>query len=278
MTANRFGGRWTSDKLVVLRDYLAFYTQALKGQRFQRVYIDAFAGTGKCQVSDGSAEGRKIDGSATIALANEPAFEHYWFIEPKRKHREELEQLVHGHPLVARCTVMRSDAATSLPFVLQKYDWSKTRGVLFLDPYGLQCEWRLLQQIAATKALDVFFLLSLSGVYRQAAVQARAIDAGKAARLTALFGTEDWRTAIYTREQGGLFDGPEISRAPGWRDLLDFATARLRLIFPTVVEPALLGQASGAPLFALYFCACNPSPAAQALAGRVGREVLNKLR
>lgn len=29
MTANRFGGRWTADKLDVLRRYLDFYTRAL---------------------------------------------------------------------------------------------------------------------------------------------------------------------------------------------------------------------------------------------------------
>lgn len=46
-----FGGDWTDTKLAVLRNYLSAYTTALKDKprpnfRFQKVYIDAFAGTG----------------------------------------------------------------------------------------------------------------------------------------------------------------------------------------------------------------------------------------
>ena len=48
--AHRFGGRWTADKLQVLREYVHFYTTALSGQTFKLVYIDAFAGTGRCHI------------------------------------------------------------------------------------------------------------------------------------------------------------------------------------------------------------------------------------
>lgn len=46
-TAPRFGGRWTLEKLDILERYLDAYTNALRNQDFQLVYVDAFAGTGE---------------------------------------------------------------------------------------------------------------------------------------------------------------------------------------------------------------------------------------
>lgn len=279
VTANRFGGFWTELKLQVLREYLGFYTQALKAQPFELVYIDAFAGTGRCHVkANDDGNGRTIDGSATIALNCTPPFSRYHFIEQKRKHADELRALIAAHPNGVRATLTAHSANDILPPLLLGYDWSKTRGVLFLDPFGLQCDWSLLRRIANTQALDVFFLVSLSGLYRQAAVNARDIDDGKAAKLTAFLGTFDWRDAIYTQEQGDFFDEPSVSRAPGWNDILRFTTERLRTLFPYVSEPNVLGTANGAPLFALYFAVANPAKPALRLASRVSREILSKLR
>lgn len=278
VTANRFGGFWTELKLQVLREYLGFYTQALKAQPFQLVYIDAFAGTGRCHVKASNGDGRTIDGSARIALDCSPPFARYHFIEQKRKHVDELRALIAVHPNGGRATLTAHSASDMLPPLLTGYDWTKTRGVLFLDPFGLQCDWSLLQRIANTRALDVFFLVSLSGLYRQAAVNARDIDHGKAAKLTAFLGTPDWRSAIYTREQGDLFDAPSVSRAQGWQDILRFTTERLRMLFPYVSDPSVLGTANGAPLFALYFAVANPAKPALGLASRVSREILSKLR
>jgi three-Cys-motif partner protein len=277
-TANRFGGPWTAQKLAVLEEYLHFYAQALKSQPFKLVYIDAFAGTGRCHVKDETVGGQVIDGSACIALNCDPPFACYHFIEKRRRHVKELQELIDGHPNGSRAHLAPRNASDMLPPILACYDWRKTRGVLFLDPFGLQCSWSLLKRIAATQALDVFFLLSLSGLYRQAALDARNIDEGKAAILTDVLGTNEWRTHIYRREQGDLFDGPQVTRDPGYTDILDFTTQRLRALFPYVGDPYLLGTANGAPLFALYFMAANPGKKALALAARVSKEILSKLR
>ena len=55
----------------------------------------------------------------------------------------------------------------------------------------------MVREIAATKALDVFFLVSISGLTRQAARDASNIDEDKAAALDRFLGTPDWRTALY---------------------------------------------------------------------------------
>lgn len=282
MTANRFGGRWTVDKLDVLQRYLDFYTRALATQPaadrpFKLVYIDAFAGTGRCRIKQpgGSAE---IPGSATLALGNPRPFEAYHFIERKPKHFRELQALVADHPLADRTTLHQGSADDALDRILCAYNWRSHRGVLFLDPFGLQCSWPMLERIQATEALDVFFLLSVSGLFRNASIDAAAIDPGKHDAITRVLGTEEWRSTWYKREQLDIFGGSSVTRDPGWAEIVDFATQRLRLLFPEVVEPRLLRSGDGPPLFALYLAVSNPAPAARKLAGKVGREILSQLR
>lgn len=278
-TQHRFGGAWTADKLQVLRDYLGFYTQALKSQRFKLIYIDSFAGTGRCHIRVGEHQETVIDGSAKIALDCSPPFDAYHFIERKKTHADELAQLIATHPNGSRATLGKRAADDLLPDILMRQDWKSTRGVLFLDPYGLQCTWKMVEQVAATKALDVFFLVSLSGLFRQAAVDEKRICEGKAAALTAFLGTDAWRQALYTVEQGHLFDDdPTVTRVPGYGGLLAFTTQRLQSVFSYVAEPRLLGHVKGAPKFALYFAVSNPNRAAKDLASRVSKDILSKLR
>ena len=277
MTANRFGGQWTQSKLQVLREYLHFYTTALKAQNFRLIYIDCFAGTGRVQLPGAAAP---IDGSARLALDCQPGFDRYHFIERDRVHLAELRALIDSHPRSASCQLAAGDAADLLWPLLAGYErqWGRTRGVLFLDPFGLQCTWAMLQNIAATKALDVFFLVSLSGLYRQAARKASGIDSGKSARLTGFLGTDEWRSALYSPpSQSDMFDPPVDEREAGWRPLLAFVTTRLKSLFPYASEPHVLGTSNGAPLFALFFCCANPSGPAVALASRVSRDILGKL-
>ena len=62
--ANKFGGTWTMMKLSVLRKYLEAYANVFKYQDyFKLIYIDAFAGSGKCDTRLGI-----LDGSTKIAL------------------------------------------------------------------------------------------------------------------------------------------------------------------------------------------------------------------
>jgi three-Cys-motif partner protein len=67
MSSHDFGGLWTAQKLDILREYLEFFPIALGG-RFKLVYIDTFAGTGKCTIKTGPDGKETIEGSATIAL------------------------------------------------------------------------------------------------------------------------------------------------------------------------------------------------------------------
>ena len=74
MTEQKFGGNWTIEKLDILSDYLDFYLTALKNQKFNKIYIDAFAGTGTIQVGDGT---ETINGSSKLALSAKNDFDKW---------------------------------------------------------------------------------------------------------------------------------------------------------------------------------------------------------
>lgn len=278
-----FGGVWTLIKLEVLQKYLVAFNTALIRQNFTRIYIDAFAGTGRCDIKvDG--EKTSVDGSARRALNTSPSFDKYCFIELSAKKLVALQALEAENP-GKRIEVIRDNANTALKTLCERYAWQRERAVLFLDPFGMHVEWTTLQAIAKTGAIDVWYLFPYSGLYRQAAKNADAIDSDKEESITRLLGTDEWRRVFYApKRQVNLFgdyDGDE--REVDHHQMLGFVSNRLKQLFSAVTEPKILYQAGdsknpkGAPLFALYFAASNPSPKAYGLAIKIAKDVLNAL-
>ncbi|MBI4695017.1 MAG: three-Cys-motif partner protein TcmP [Gammaproteobacteria bacterium] len=107
-----FGGVWTRVKLEALEKYLVAFNTALSKQQFTRIYIDAFAGTGRCDISVNGAK-TSIDGSARRALAADPGFHKYCFIELLPKKLVALRALGAEHP-GKTIEVIPSDANAAL--------------------------------------------------------------------------------------------------------------------------------------------------------------------
>lgn len=134
---HEFGGNWTVIKLELLERYLNSFNTALKNRpsesnRFKRIYIDAFAGTGKCSVSiDG--ENLNIDGSAKIALEANPPFDEFYFIDMKRKHVKALTQLANNHQ-ERSIKVFGGDCNAQIDAILNNINWRSSRAVM---PYKL---------------------------------------------------------------------------------------------------------------------------------------------
>lgn len=89
--SQKFGGNWTEEKLNIFTSYLDAYIIALQNQKFKKIYIDAFAGTGEIETSDG---GQYLVGSAKRALASEKKFDHYYFIEADSQKAGELQNMI----------------------------------------------------------------------------------------------------------------------------------------------------------------------------------------
>jgi len=276
-----FGGPWTQIKLDLLRRYLISYNKALQNKpspqrQFTRIYIDAFAGTGECEIRTDEQTVATIAGSAKIALETVPAFDEVHLVDLNPAHVEELNRLA---SMYSTTVEVHLDEANSAINKLLARNWKNSRGVIFLDPYGMTVPWTTLERIAATKALDVWYLFPLSAIYRQAATNFAKVDPGKAKALDAVLGTQDWRVHFYQEDaQAGLLSAEQDKvRTYGSTEIALYVRDRLAQVFiGWVSEPLYLRSTKDAPLFALFCCISNPAPSAVDLAKRIANHILEK--
>ena len=293
-----FGGDWTERKLSALDDYLHAYAKALSSTAFRRVYIDAFAGTGYREQRATAATRletivfdelepltetepqRFLDGSAKIALRVVPAFDRFVFVEFDQDKAGELEKLKGEFPaLVARINVHRGDANAVIRYLCNTWDKQGTRGVLFLDPFGMQVEWETVRAIAGTGCVDTWILFPFAANRLMTRYPANIPDAWRA-RLNALFGTGEWEQRFYKeRVLTDFFSGDVtvVEKNLTFRGLAAYYEERLRSVFPVVAPNSrVLRTDGGQPLFQLFFAAANPGKGG-AIALKIAKHILDHM-
>ena len=282
--SQEFGGNWTEEKLNIFTSYLDAYLIALQNQKFQKIYIDAFAGTGEIKTRDDG--GRHLVGSAKRALASNKKFDHYYFIEADSRKARELQNMINIEfpQMRSIITIFCGDANDKLAEIIRGVDWRYTRGLLFLDPYATQLNWSTLENVAQTKSIDVWYLFPFSALERMLPKNGKydmwedCID-----RLLGDFG---WREKFYKKDpQMTLFDLPtdDSDQKDGERlikdanpdHIKDYILSRLATIFPCVSKHARIFRNSRrSPMFLFCFAVSNESKAAHKLALRIANHIL----
>lgn len=298
MGGHTFGGEWTEDKLECLGKYLSAYrkifAQNKYARRYRTWYVDAFAGTGSRAVRDtpdlpeslfeGSykdAESQSYrDGSAIKALGLESPFDKYFFIEKSKARLKELELKIgkRHHKLLARCEFSSEDANKSLRDWSKKRDWKNERAVVFLDPYGMQVEWSTLRTLAATKAIDLWYLFPLGIGVTRLLVHDGNIDEEWERRLDVVFGTNEWKARFYEAQTvTDLFETrEEVIRDAGEEKIAAFVEERLKTCFVGVAKGLVLRNSKSSPLYLLCFAASNERGAGPAL--KIAQSILGSSR
>jgi len=219
-----------------------------------------------------------VQGSASIALNCAPPFHKLFFVEKIASRARALEKLAE-RAQGRNIKIVQGDANVEVPTYLATLSRSE-RAVVLLDPYGMTVEWTTLKQIAATKLADVWYLFPLSGLYRQATLDSRNIDASKEAALTRIMGPHDWKKALYEpKPTGDLFGDDSDIRTADPKRMAEWVKECLQTIFPGVHGPKILYQRrkngkQGPPLYALFLLISNPEPKALGLAKRFATSVL----
>jgi three-Cys-motif partner protein len=288
-TAQRFGGPWSLIKTGMVGDYIRFFNRALQNKSFDRIYIDAFAGSGAFRyvpdkpldtLFENDASQDTHAGSAKLALTVEPSFHHVHFIEEKRANVRALQRLIaeSGHK---HAHVEQGDANAALLKICTPTGWSSRRGVIFLDPFGMNVHWTTLKAIAATRALDVWYLFALAGAIRNLPRRFERLDHYKKEAVTRVLGTDEWVDAFYKASPSSplplldpLSERPAATamrRIASMDDLENYVGKRLRSIFAHVEPPKRLP-----PHFSLFFAISNPDPSAIRLARKGAGHILTK--
>lgn len=275
-----FGGNWTQDKLERLKNYLNAYVKVFKNQTWaETIYVDAFAGTGSIpakktgidsvavpflEVEDitGVQVEEFLNGSARIALEIDPPFGKYLFIESSAKKITELEALKQEFAdRSQRIEIVKADANAYLMEWINKTDWRKTRAVVFLDPCGMQVEWRLLEVLAATKSIDLWLLVPIGMGVNRLLTHGELPPQSWQDRLTLFFGTDEWLEKFYTSSiKENLFGfSSEVERVTDYKALEGYFVQRLNTLFDAVApNPLTQRNSKNSPMFMLCFAAHHP--------------------
>ncbi|OGA17742.1 MAG: hypothetical protein A3G25_07790 [Betaproteobacteria bacterium RIFCSPLOWO2_12_FULL_63_13] len=277
MALQRFGGSWTERKLAALKAYLVQYQKIFHAneaaRNYRTIYVDAFAGTGEranpqedetySLFGYGNETRQFQSGSARIALSLGQTFHRYVFIDSKAAHIDALKQVVYGEFSHLRdcCDIVQKNANTWLQEWCASEDWRKWRAVVFLDPYGMSVEWRTIEAIANTKAIDLWVLFPFAIGANRMMPRDVLPDKGWGLRLTSVFGTAEWVSRCYRKKaETDLFGASRDSviKIAGADEILEYFLERLRTIFPHVVEkPLVLYNSNKTPMYALCFAAGN---------------------
>ncbi|MBS1914266.1 MAG: three-Cys-motif partner protein TcmP [Bacteroidetes bacterium] len=287
---HEFGGPWTEQKLTCLKKYLDAYMTILRRHPwFSTVYIDAFAGTGYRTMETNSTSASLFDepsldheataylkGSPAIALGLAQPFDKYIFIDQKETHTLELEKLREEFPALSdRIVIERSDANVYLAKYCAETNWSRTRAVVFLDPYGMQVAWDTVEAIARTKAIDLWYLFPYMAFNRMLTRQGPP-PAAWANRITHVIGIDTWQSVFYSTEQLSIFSDDATRRSTTLERIRQFIVERLKTIFPAVCnKPMILYNSINGPLFVLCFATASPKKSVQDAALKIAGHILD---
>ena len=266
-----FGGQWTREKLKILEKYLQAYTTALKNKSFHLVYIDAFAGMGKFKFDD-NPDAEYTKGSVELALqVTDPPFDELIFIEKKRAMYLQLEQRLQD---CDRCEAVWSDFNLFIKTLAR--DWTSTRGVVFLDPFGAAVSWSTVERISGFNALDMWMLYPTSAIARLLPKKKMPDDAkaGWSRKLTDIFGDDSWKELYHESPQQKLIGEPDTERVNAEK-ISTLYKQKLRELFEdrylTTTRQLRIGNRV---LFEFIFCVGNPR--GTQLAQKIVKDILKR--
>lgn len=255
-------GEWAEDKLELLEKYLRAYARIMHRQVPKWLqggfhYIDAFAGAGYARKKE---EGYLIEGSPAIALKVEPAFWSYHFVEVSPE-RVELLKRLRGEFPGKSMKIYRKDA--NLVLREEIVTWLEEsekliRAFIFLDPYGLQVQWKTIESLGSLKGnaqVDIFVNFPLMGVHRAALPTKRRPSESQMVLLKKVIGDAKVKQVIDEVYAEHLTLFPDIRGIEklklGAEWLAGIYRCRLTSIFEYVSDAVIMRNSKNAPLYVL---------------------------
>lgn len=192
----RLWGYWTKGKLDILRRYLDAFTTTTKHKSDERIYIDAFAGEQENRLR---LTGEPLQGSARIALSIEnPPFTRLRFFETETN-ASVLESLLRSEFPNRDLKVLGGDCNELIPGELDRLaPFNRVPTFAFIDPNGMEAEWRTLKALARFKEghrwkAEILYYFAPPMFTRVLPVDGQPVRDDNAAKIDRLYGTEDWR-------------------------------------------------------------------------------------
>jgi three-Cys-motif partner protein len=255
----RVFGTWTTEKLDYIRRYIYMFATSMKGKPWrQRSYIDLYAGTGKYRAEE---NGEVHLGSTLLALTTEHPFTHYYFAEKDSSNLNILKKRCQA--ATQKISFYEGDANQKVSEIVNEIatvdkqkipnQWSSIN-LAFLDPDGLELEWKTIETLAKVNKMDLIIYYSQFGLNLNLK---NCYQTRSETTIDKFFGDDEWRRIF---KKWNLKD----SMAGIHRDLIDYYKSKLHssgyidVVEPeTGVEPLMRTSKTKAPLYRLLFASKN---------------------
>lgn len=250
-------GYWSEVKLDIIREYCSAYSRILSKQSgLLHVYVDAFSGAGLHE-RKGSKE--LLPGSPLNALKIEPPFKRYFLIDLDERKVSHLRQQVRQAEHADSVEILNGDCNLLLltqVFPQIRYEDFR-RGLVVLDPYGMQLDWPVMETAGKSRAIEIFLNFPIMDMNRNALWRnPEAVSEAGIARMTSFWGDDSWRQIAYKKRRG-LFE--DISEKQDNEAVVQAFAKRLRDVagFKFVAEPMPMRNTRGAVVYYLFFAGPN---------------------
>lgn len=266
-------GPWSEVKLDILREYASPYSKIVSAKGFHHLYIDGFAGPGS-HLS--RASGEVVAGSPLNALATQPPFKEYHFIDADPTRVEQLRQY----------TAERNDVYTYtgdcneilLRDVFPRAKWEDYRRALcVLDPYNIGISWQVVATAGKMRSIEIFLNFMIMDMNMNVLLtRPDKADATQLLRMNRFWGDESWRDVAYQEDpQTKLFGEPDKLKVENANEKVAEAYRR-RLIgtagFKFAPVPLRFPNRLGATIYYLFFASPDPT------ANEIVQQIFEKYR
>jgi len=219
----RESGDYAKDKLRILNGYISRFITSMRNKPWRALYyIDLQAGPGK-NIFEPSHE--IMLGSPLIAVTAKYPFTQYRFVELGREECDALKERISASERKDTVRIFQGDCNNEVDHIvaeIQQLDRQRIEGkystlnLAFLDPEGLEIQWKTVEKLGQIGRMDLIINFSTSGFTRNAK---QLIGKTETTRLDNFFGTQEWKE-IYRQVVDK--DNTVIRRA-----MLDFYKKRL---------------------------------------------------
>ena len=285
--SGEWGGPWTEKKLDAFSKYVWSYLTIMnKYDYWETIYFDGFAGSGtkkKIKKTDiykqlklTEEEETTYKGAAerVLALKDNLSFDYYYFIEKNSKSLAKLKDRLKKSFSNRKMVFRSNDANEELNKLSQALKSKKYAALIFLDPFGMQIDWKSIEQFKDTRS-DVWILVPTGVIVN------RMLDkAGKLKftnKLEAFFGLPiaEIKEHFYRGQKVQTLFGEEEIITKVSQPIEKIARLyieRMKTIWDYVTEePLILTNKNGVPIFHFVFASNNKS------AKQIAKQIIQKV-
>ena len=274
---NNFGGDWTKIKIEILVEYAKAYLSIMKDRSFFKLmYFDGFAGSGFI------VKEKKVDVDVTVGAARriieiaEPRpFDSQYFVEKDPVNFVLLEKNTKdAFPKKKIYTICEdcNKKIIDLSNFLRDPKNSKVRTLAYIDPCGMQVEWRSIESLRGLP-IDMWILVPTGlGVNRLLKRNGQISDAWLEKLEIFLGLTREEIEKRFYKKSATLFE--DITHIEKEKNAIESSAklyqSRLKEVFEFVSKPYELKNSSNSTMYHLFLTSNNKT------AEKIGSEIVKK--